>query len=380
MLTGDRAKYFGILVGLTFSSLLITMQISVFAGIMSRAFGFISDIGLPQIWVMDPKVQFIDDTKPLQDTELYRVRSVSGVAWAVPLYKGILRVRLENGNFQSCNVLGIDDTTLIGGPSRMIQGSLSDLRRADAVIVDQVGATGKLAHILTVNGKTVSVPLVIGDAIEINDRRAIVVGICKVGRTLQSQPVIYTTYSRATTFAPRERKMLSFILATPKSGENLDLVCRRITRITGLLAVSSYGFKYRTLMYVLTKTGFPINFGIAVFFSFMVGTIISGMTFYNFTMENMRYFGTLKAMGAKNRLLLRMIAIEALLVGLISYCMGVGGAAFVGLIFRNTEMAFLLLPQTLIVIAVVVITICILTSSLCIYQVMKLEPAIVFKT
>jgi len=380
MLTGDRAKYFGILVGLTFSSLLITMQISVFAGIMSRTFGFITDIGLPQIWVMDPKVQFIDDVKPMQDTELYRVRSVGGVAWAEPLYKGILKVRLQNGNFQSCNVLGLDDTTLIGGPSRMIEGNLSSLRRADAVIVDEVGAKGKLAHTMTVNGQNVSIPLKIGDSIEINDHRAIVVGICKVSRTFQSQPVIYTTYSRATTFAPRERKLLSFILATPKPGENLNEVCQRITRVTGLLAVSSYGFKYRTLMYFLTSTGLPINFGIAVFFSFMVGTIISGMTFYNFTMENMRYFGTLKAMGAKNRLLLRMIAIEALLVGLISYCMGVGGAAFVGFIFRNTEMAFLLLPHTLIVIAVVVTSICILTSSLCIYQVMKLEPAIVFKT
>ena len=377
MLVGDRSKYFGILVGLTFSSLLLTMQLSVFSGIMSRTFGFITDIGFPEIWVTDPKVQFIDDVKPLLDTELYRVRSVAGVAWAQPLYKGILKVRLANGNFQSCNVLGLDDTTLIGGPSRMVQGTLADLRRADAVIVDEVGSQDKLANKMS-NGQTI--PLKVGDAIEINDHRAVVVGICKVSRTFQSQPVIYTTYTRATTFAPSERKLLSFILATPKPGQDVYEVCRRIENATGLAAMPRYEFKKKTLLYFLKSTGLPINFGIAVFFAFLVGTIIAGMTFYNFTMENMRYFGTLKAMGATNSLLLRMIVIDAVLVGAIGYSLGVGGAALVGFIFRNTEMAFLLLPHTLVAIAVVVTAICVLTSSLCIHKIMKLEPAIVFKT
>ena len=69
-------------------------------------------------------MQFIDDVKPLQDTVLYRVRGVAGVDWAMPLYKGLLRTRLPDGNFQTCNVYGLDDTTLIGGPPKMLQGSL----------------------------------------------------------------------------------------------------------------------------------------------------------------------------------------------------------------------------------------------------------------
>src|SRR6266699_1260136 len=109
MLIGDRAKYLGILMGLTFASLLITQQAAIFVGLMSRTFGFLSDTSLPDIWVMDEKVEFIDDVKPLQDTELYRVRGVGGVEWAVPLYKGLLRARLDNGNFQMCNVIGLDD-------------------------------------------------------------------------------------------------------------------------------------------------------------------------------------------------------------------------------------------------------------------------------
>ena len=90
MLIGDRAKYLGIIMGITFASLLITQQLAIFNGLMSRTYGAITDVGLPDIWVMDPKVQFIDDVKPLQDTQLFRVRGVEGVEWAVPLYKGLL--------------------------------------------------------------------------------------------------------------------------------------------------------------------------------------------------------------------------------------------------------------------------------------------------
>src|SRR3954463_2087670 len=132
MLVGDRAKYIGIIVGLTFASLLITQQAAIFVGLMTRTFGAITDLSLPDIWVMDRKVQFIDDVKPLQDTMLYRVRGIEGVEWAVPLYKGLLKARLANGNFQTCNVLGLDDSTLIGGPPEMVSGALTDLRKSEA--------------------------------------------------------------------------------------------------------------------------------------------------------------------------------------------------------------------------------------------------------
>src|SRR5258706_12815870 len=130
MLIGDRAKYLGIIMGLTFASLLITQQMAIFVGLMTRTYGAITDLSQPDVWVMDQKVQFIDDIKPLQDTQLYRVRGVPGVKWAVPLYKGLLKARLSNGSFQTVNCFGLDDTTLIGGPPEMVVGKLEDLRRS----------------------------------------------------------------------------------------------------------------------------------------------------------------------------------------------------------------------------------------------------------
>jgi putative ABC transport system permease protein len=377
MLVGDRAKYLGILMGLTFASLLITQQLSIFVGLMSRTFGFLSDTAQPDVWVMDPKVQFVDDIKPLQDTVLYRVRGVSGVEWAVPLYKGLIKARLADGNFQTCNVVGLDDASLLGGPPQMVQGTLADLRRSDGVIVDEVGAADKLAKVRP-DGTTA--PLRIGDTLELNDRRAVVVGICKITRTFQSQPMLYTTYSRAVQFAPAERHSLSFIIVKAKKGENVQELCRRINQVTGHAAYTRASFKNVTVNYFMKYTGIPINFGISVLLGFIVGTAIAGQTFFNFTLDNLRYFGTLKAMGAANGTLLRMIMLQAALTGAIGYGLGVGAASLFGWATRHTELAFKLPWQLLVLSAGAVILICLGSALVSMLKVLRLEPAIVFRS
>ena len=379
MLVGDRAKYLGIIVGLTFASLLITQQLAIFTGLMSRTFGAITDLAQPDVWVMDEKVQFIDDVKPLQSTQLYRVRGVTGVEWAVPLYKGLLKARLSNGSFQTVNLYGLDDATLIGGPPEMVVGKLEDLRRSEGVIVDEVGARTRLARPSATPGGP-SDPLKVGDTLELNDHRAVVVGICRVQRTFQSQPVVYTTYSRATQYAPMERKLLSFILVGCKRDEDVHEVCDRIRRATGLAAVTREDFKWQTVRYFLKYTGIPVNFGIAVALGFLVGTVIAGQTFHNFTLDNLRQFGALKAMGARTGTLLRMIVLQALLVGVIGYGLGVGLASFVGLLTKNSELAFRLPWQVLAISAGAVILICALSAVLAMRKVIRLEPAMVFKS
>src|SRR5207244_343860 len=122
MLTGDRMKYFGIVFGITFASLLIAQQASIFVGLLRNTVSQIRDIEGASIWVMDPNMQFVDDIKPMSDVELYRVRGVEGVQWAVRLYKGLGRARFDDGNFQQCIILGLDDATLIGAPRDIIVG------------------------------------------------------------------------------------------------------------------------------------------------------------------------------------------------------------------------------------------------------------------
>jgi putative ABC transport system permease protein len=380
MLIGDKAKFIGIVLGLSFSSLIIVQQSSIFSGLMIRTFGFITDTSQADIWVMDKQVQFIDDVKPLRDTQLYLVRGIEGVQWAVPFYKGLLKARLKSGNFQMCNVIGIDDATLIGGPPRMREGNIVDLRLVDAIIVNKVGADKMLAEngIYNPENKPV-IPLRVGEVIEINDRRAQVVGICDSTRTFQSQPVIYTTYNRALNYAPPERKQLSYILVKAQNGISPKELCRRINDYSGLAAYTNQEFKKLTFDYYMNNTGIPLNFGIAVLLGVIIGMAISGQTFYNFILDNLRYLGTFKAMGANNRLLTKMVLLQAVWVGFIGWGLGIGAAALFGFFTKNSDLSFLLMWQIYVISGIVMFLITGLSAWIGLSRVYRLDPAIVFK-
>lgn len=93
-------------------------------------------------------------------------------------------------------------------------------------------------------------------------------------------------------------------------------------------------FKWLTVSYFLKNTGIPINFGIAVGLGFFIGAVITGFMFYSFTIDNLRFFGTLKAMGASNGTLLVMVMLQALLVGTIGFGLGTGLASMIGFVAR----------------------------------------------
>src|SRR5207249_4530549 len=164
-----------------------------------------------------------------------------------------------------------------------------------------------------------------------------------------------------------------------KAGAAAQEVCDRITAVTGLGAYTREGFKKLTVQYFMKNTGIPINFGIAIVLGFIVGTAIAGQTFYNFTLDNLRHFGALKAMGTSNTVLLRMILLQALVVGAIGYGLGVGLASMFGWATRKTELSFLMPWQLLVMSGGAVLLICFGASLLSIRKVIRLEPAIVFK-
>ena len=378
MLMGDKAKYIGMVLGLSFSSFIIIQQSAIFLGLMTRTYGFITDTSQANIWVMDSKVQYIDDIKPIKDTDLFRVRSIEGVEWAVPLYKGLIKARLPNGNFQNCNVIGVDDATLIGGPPVFLEGNIEDLRKPDGVIINQVGAEGKLGMVDPKTDKFI--PMRMGDIMELNDNRSVVVGICKVSRTFQSNPVVYSSFNHAINSAPPEHKLLSFVLAHSLEGEDPRAVCRKISKITGLAAYTSEEFKWLTINYYMKYTGIPINFGVAVLLGFVIGAAIAGQTFYNFTLDNMPYFGTFMAMGALFPLLKKIIIVQALLVSGIGWGIGIGAASIFGLLSGNSELGFLLSWQLYLISALVMLSICVFAAVISLKKIKKLDPAIVFKS
>src|SRR5205085_1397565 len=98
--------------------------------------------------------------------------------------------------------------------------------------------------------------------------------------------------------------------------------CRRIESQTGLLALTRDEFSWKTIRYFISSTGIPVNFGITVLLGFVVGVAIAGQTFYLFTVENLKQFGALKAMGVSNGRIVRMILLQAAVVGALGYAAG----------------------------------------------------------
>lgn len=371
MLTGNRGKYLGIILGIAFASLLIAQQASIFCGLMLQTSGQVYDIKGADIWVMDPNVRFVDDIKPLSDNDLYRIRGVEGVTWAVKLYKGLARSRLENGMFQQSILIGLDDATMVGAPQILLMGSLADLRQPEAVIMDIEGFKQlwpkEEPHV--------------GKRFEMNDHMAVIVGICKAARTFQTFPVVYTRYSQALKFVPPERKVMSFVLANGKEGLDLHTVCRKIEEQTGLRAMTGEQFAWTTMWYYMKETGIPINFGITVVLGFIVGTAIAAQTFYLFTIENIKQYGALKAMGAGNLSLMGMILLQAAVVSFIGYGLGIGVAAWFGQMSNaaDSKLAFYMPVHVLIGTGLAVVLISVLSSLLSLRRVIVLEPAVVFQ-
>jgi putative ABC transport system permease protein len=370
MLIGNRVKYLGIVFGVLFAALLIAQQSSIFCGLMFLTVSQIRDVEGPGIWVMDRNVEFIDDIKPMPDTDLFRVKGVAGVEWAVRFYKGLARARMEQGDYHQMILLGLDDATLVGAPEGLFMGNLADMRKPHAVMMDDAG------YKQIWPGE----PYILGRVFEMNDRRAVLVGITKASRTFQTFPIVYTLYSRAVLFAPAERKVLSFVLAQPRHGLSATAVCREIKKQTGLQALTREEFMEKTIWHFLSKTGIPVNFGITVFLGFVVGTAIAGQTFYLFTVENIKQFGALKAMGTSNWTILLMVLSQAMQVGAVGYGLGVGLAALFGWGSRGfTKLAFFMPWQVLVITGGAVFVIVLLASLLSIRRVLIVDPAIVFR-
>jgi putative ABC transport system permease protein len=371
MLTGDRNKYVALIFGVAFATLLMTNQVSIFMGIIARTGNQILEVRDADIWVMDNRVRFLDEAAPLQDSDLLRVRGVPGVAWAVRHYKGTVQARLEDGNARNVLLTGLDDETMVGAPNEMIVGNLDDLKRPDAVVVDTAGYEWMWGN----------EPYQLGRTFQFNDARAVLVGVCKVSSPFLSTPIAYTRYSQAVRFAPRGRSAMTYILAKAKDDVNHDELCRRIEERTARTALTRAGFFWKTVRYFLRSTGIPVNFGITIALGFIVGAAVTGQTLYLFVVENLKQFGALKAMGIPNSGILRMVLLQALLIGGIGYGFGVGLCALFFLFTSNqTQLAGLHMTWAAFAgTGAAILIIVVATSLLSARRVLVVEPAIVFR-
>ena len=371
MLTGDAQKFYGLVFGIAFSTLLITQQLTIFVNLVERGASGVYNVSSADVWVMDEVSRTTDVNYPLPSTALDRVRSVPGVEWAVPHLRAGASVRSGDGDLEGVAIIGVDDATLIGLPKRMATGDADVLSQPDSVIIDDVGVTRMFE-----DGRNP-----IGERLELNDQRAVIRGVADAIPSFTSQVTLYTKYSQALRYVPGTRNRLSFVLVGAAPDVTPAQLAERIGEQTGLRARTRDQFARDGIDFIIQNTGIPLNFGITVALGFIVGVAIVGLTFSLFIRDNIKQFGALKAIGVTNGKIRRMVAAQAGLVGLIGYGLGVlGTILFIwGFSANPTFKGFYIPWQIPLVSLAAVALILALTGWLALRSVLKTEPAAVFR-
>lgn len=388
MLRGDRAKYFGLLFGITFTSFLIAYAGSYLGGFMTRGFALVSENPNVDVWVMDPAVESTQLTTTIPDSALSRVRSVNGVLYAMPLAVSTVDARFPNGRFQSFQLIAVDDATLFGLPR--LQGGISPtvMRTPDAVVVASGGTNGKLqtpispANQWPYGQPRLNVPtreLAAGDELQVDEHRVVVRGLANALPRYPPEPLMYTTLSDAARMLPPKPHLLTFVIAKAAPGVSPRELARRIEAQTGLKARSSDDFKKDTVNWLLINSEDVGDIGSMVSIAMLVGLGVTGVLLYMFTTDNLKQYAVLKAMGADSRLLLTMIFVQSGLCALLGIGLGLGISAIVGqVVIVEFNFPFRMLWYVPIFATLMVVVVSLVAAAVSARPVLKLEPGVVF--
>ena len=367
LLVGDRAKFSALVIGITFAVFLILQVTSMFAGILNRAYSTVTNIDAP-MWIMDPAVNNASSSIPMPNYVLDAVRSMDGVAYAVPLFIGGAQVKLSSGLFQGVSVVGLDDTSLFGRPE-MERGNIEDIYADNAFIAVRDVEFSKLEN------------PDIGSSFELNDHRGVIIGIAKVASNgLNGIPTLYTTYSRAIEYLPTTRFTTSYVLLAPKNAGAIPAIKRGVEKL-GYVALTKDEFNKRITNFYVFQTGIGTNIFLMTFISFIVGLSISGQTFYSFILENMEKFAALKAIGAKSYELIYMILFMVTFTALTGYGLGVGLVTMVISLarYKLPNYAAMIMYWNLELALCMVVLIAIISSYIGIRKVLRIEPFDIFR-
>lgn len=377
MLTGDRPKFLGLVLGLAFASFLMAQQIGIFMGFVEACGVWVRQVGRQvDVWVVDPETEMVDDLKQMRNSELERVRSVPGVAFAVPMYKNYAQARLPDGSVYLVRIIGIDDATLIGGPPNMAEGRMEDLRNDQAVIIDADLPAGELLMKKADPPRQVKV----GDRLDIFDHSVRIVGTYRKEREFFWGTPVYTTFRRAQAVLPPLRKNTTFILVKAQPGTDPAALCASIRAQTGLGAHTTDQMAWMTTRFVLFKTGILISFGSTALLGCLIGVLISAQLFWSFVHDNLRFFGMLKAVGATQRAMALMVLAQGLLVAVCGMGLGIGLAALLGMAMKGAGLALVLNGPVLAAVAAGVLACTSGAGLLSFWRIARVEPGIVFRS
>lgn len=367
MLIGNRAAFIGMIFGIFLAILLISQLSAIYLGLIARSYRITTNISAPDIWVIDPTTRGEDLIRPLPKNYVQYVKSTPGIEWAVPVNYLLLPLKTRFGNYKMAEIYGIDDQTLIGVP-KLLKGHIEDLYREGAVIIDSDSAEDLLA---TVSPDGKKIPLEIGDELEINGSRAVIVGIGKITPGFFPQPIIFTTTSQVQQFSGSNS--IQYIAAKSRKGADVTQILKQINSNKNVFGLTRKQLESRIANHFL-KTGILVNYAISVLLGMIIGFSIAGQIFYTMTIHNLGYYALIKTLGGTEKMIFKIIMFQALVVVIIGYILGTGVSLLWGFAVKDTVLAFEFPGILLLFTGSIAVIICAFVSFLSIKKVFKVDP------
>jgi putative ABC transport system permease protein len=362
----DKVRLAVTLTGIVFAVVLIVVQIGLFIGFATTTSGLIDHSGV-DIWIGAKHVPYIDQATPFSERKLYQVIATPGVENAQKYIVRFSDWQRPDGGHEGTEVVGFNPDSQYGAPWNVVVGSVRDLKAPDAVMVDQFYAA-KLG---------VSE---VGQTFEIQGRRARVVGFTGGIRAFTTMPYVFTTFKNAQGYARLQENQTLYILVKAKPGVDLEKLKHDLAqRVRDVDVYTMPEFSHMTRFYWMFSTGAGIAVLLAAVLGLVVGVVVVAQTIYATTIDHLREYGTLKAMGAPNSYVYRVIIKQAAISALLGYLMGMVVSVFV---VHGSQKggASIVLPWSMgVAMLGLTLFMCIIAAIVSINKVTRIDPAMVFK-
>jgi putative ABC transport system permease protein len=367
--TKERTRLALTLVGVTFAVVLMLFDVGAYLGFV-RASSLLIDRSTADIWVTLQNNRNFDSSRPFPERKLWKVKQIPGVEWAFPVAKGWGLMKLTSGSTEMIMVVGFDPSAPLGLPWSLKEGRLSDLKIDDTILVDQ-SALRKLEN------------LGVSDEVEIFETRVRVVGITQEVRSFTTYPTVFANYETAKRLTGVYRStgadQTSFILVKAQAGASIPDLVERLKAIGGVDVYAKNDFSTKTRRYWIVQTGMGVGFGITALLGFLVGVVIVGQTIYTSTLEHLREFGTLKALGASNRDIVAVIVYQAIISAILGYLIGLGLSTWAAYGYERLGLRLISSPWINGGMLIVTLGMCLSASIISMRRALRIDPAMVFR-
>lgn len=362
----DKVRFTVTLVGIVFSVVLASIQLGLFVG-FTRATSDIITHSNADIWIKSAGVTHMETGVPFSERKLYQVLAVPGVAAAEKQIVQFSDWKKPDGAVEGILLIGFNIRQEMGAPWNLVEGSISDLEAPDAVIVDEL-YKDKLG--ITHLGQTV----------EIRGYRARVVGFTRGIRSFTTSPPVFTSFKNAQNyFGLREDQTIYILVRAVQGVSPQELRARIAARVTDVDVITRNEWSRQQQFYWMFGTGAGVTVLIAAALGVLVGVVVVAQTIYAATVDHIREYGTLKAMGATNGYIYRVIIMQAVISALIGYTVGISIALAVSYISQQGTTAVIVPWQLALGLLALTLVMCTAASLVSINKVTRLDPAMVFK-